>query len=108
MGMRSVAVFLVCLLAALGSKARTHFIYTNDDIFSGFGSNTVSGFVISADGSLSKLAGSPFSTQGSGGGGMVLTQRVVLRLAWTGSFFSLLMRVAVTLVRFPWTQLLAY
>jgi DNA-binding beta-propeller fold protein YncE len=69
MRMRSVAGFVVCLLAALESKAQTHFIYTNDDIFSGFGSNTVSAFAIGADGSLSKLAGSPFLTEGSGGGG---------------------------------------
>jgi 6-phosphogluconolactonase len=69
MSIRPVSLCLMCLLAVMESKAQTPFLYTNDDIFLGFGSNTVSGFSINADGTLSKLAASPFLTQGSGNGG---------------------------------------
>jgi 6-phosphogluconolactonase (cycloisomerase 2 family) len=55
------------LSLATRSNAQSSFVYTNDD-YNGH-ANSVSGFSIGADGSLSKLPGSPFMTGGLGGGG---------------------------------------
>lgn len=86
MRMQAIALCAMCLLPALESKAQTTFIYTNDDIFAGFGSNTVSGFSINPNGSLSKLAGSPFLTQGSGDGGNGFTSARRIAISLDGRF----------------------
>lgn len=86
MRMQAIALCVMCLLAALESKAQTQFIYTNDDIFAGFGSNTVSGFSVNPNGSLSTLAGSPFLTQGSGGGGNGFTSARRIAISLDGRF----------------------
>ncbi len=52
-----------------------NFVYTNDDA----ATNTVSGFSVGSDGTLTLLAGSPFLTGGSGGGTTYYaTNRIVI------------------------------
>ncbi len=64
---RGIWIFCLYLLFVGGSNAQNRFVYTNDDSFSG--PNTVSAFAVNANGGLSKIAGSPFSTGGTGAGG---------------------------------------
>jgi 6-phosphogluconolactonase len=58
------------LMIASAALAQNHFVYTDDNVNTGEGNsvNTVSGFLVSANGSLSAISGSPFVTGGSGGG----------------------------------------
>ena len=63
----SLSVKITALLVlASGLDAQSRFVYTNDDISAG---NTVSGFSSDSTGVLTPIAGSPFSTGGTGGGG---------------------------------------
>jgi 6-phosphogluconolactonase (cycloisomerase 2 family) len=64
-------------LALPGSlKAQRNFVYTNDDIE---GDNTVSGFSVAPDGTLTLLEASPFATEGTGfGGGWVASNRITV------------------------------
>jgi 6-phosphogluconolactonase (cycloisomerase 2 family) len=68
---------MLAALALPGSlRAQGNFVYTNDDIN---GANTVSGFSVAANGALTLLAGSPFSTDGSGfGGGWQAANRITV------------------------------
>jgi 6-phosphogluconolactonase (cycloisomerase 2 family) len=63
-----------------------HFLYTNDDIPTGFGTNAVSAFSINPDGSLSSLAASPFSTQGIGNGGNGFSSARRIAITLDGKF----------------------
>ena len=64
---------LMLLFAGLAS-AQGQFVYTNDDI--GFAPNTVSGFSVASNGTLTLISGSPFLTGGTGnGGGFFATNR---------------------------------
>src|SRR5947207_15856279 len=67
-------VTLALLFAGLGS-AQDNFVYTNNDIG---GPNSVSGFSVASDGSLTLIPGSPFLTGGAGvsGYGYYATLRV--------------------------------
>jgi 6-phosphogluconolactonase len=67
MSTRALWLFCLGLLLVREAKGQNRFVYTNDDSFSG--PNTVSAFGVNADGSLSKVSGSPFSTGGVGAGG---------------------------------------
>jgi 6-phosphogluconolactonase (cycloisomerase 2 family) len=58
---------------ALGTtslRAQGNFVYTNDDKF---GPNTVSGFAVASNGTLTPVPGSPFATEGAGDGHDFLT-----------------------------------
>lgn len=61
--------YVVCLslLLTAVAVAQNQFVYTNDETTP----NTVSAARIQADGSLTQIAGSPFATEGNGGGGWV-------------------------------------
>src|SRR6516164_680871 len=64
---------LMLLFAGLAS-AQGQFVYTNDDI--AFAPNTVSGFSVASNGTLTLISGSPFLTGGTGkGGGFFATNR---------------------------------
>jgi len=67
----------IAALALPGTlRAQGNFVYTDDDIF---GPNTVSGFSVAANGTLTLLQGSPFSTNGIGsGGGWTFASRVAV------------------------------
>src|SRR5215813_2934708 len=56
--------FLVMLSA--GAMAQNTFLYTNNNAS---GANTVSAFSVGSNGALTPVAGSPFPTGGTGGGG---------------------------------------
>src|SRR5262250_1272476 len=58
---------VVTLIFATNLHAQSSFVYTNDDVRLP-GQNTVSGFAIAGDGTLTGIPGSPFSTGGTGGG----------------------------------------
>src|SRR5262245_34019579 len=63
-GPRRIITKLLCapsllVLLALGARAQGTFVYTNDGVSTG---NTVSGFSVAPDGTLTPIAGSPFST----------------------------------------------
>jgi hypothetical protein len=73
----SLAVVLL-LIYATGARAQGTFVYTNDDGFS----NTLSGFSVGANGALTKIPGSPFSTGGAGiAGGFFAANRVTVSTA---------------------------
>jgi 6-phosphogluconolactonase (cycloisomerase 2 family) len=64
-----LAFLMLAALALPGSlRAQGNFVYTNDDIHVS-GGNTVSGFSVAANGALTLLSGSPFSTKGTGSAG---------------------------------------
>ena len=46
-------------------RAQWNFVYTNDDVPS-VGANTVSGFSVASNGTLTPVPGSPFATRGIG------------------------------------------
>src|SRR5215467_2603131 len=76
---RTLMTSVVLLVFAIGVRAQGTFVYTNDD---GFFANTVSGFAVGANGALTQIAGSPFSTGGSGGvGGLFASNRVAISTA---------------------------
>ena len=60
-GLRFLMLAALALPASL--KAQRNFVYTNDDIN---GDNTVSGFSVAPDGTLTLLERSPFATEGTG------------------------------------------
>jgi 6-phosphogluconolactonase len=77
---RSLLTSTLLLLFAIGVRAQGTFVYTNDDAFA-FG-NTVSGFAVGANGALTQVAGSPFSTGGTGlGSGFFAANRVTISTA---------------------------
>lgn len=65
------------LLAIMpASLAAQNFVYTNNDLTTG---NSVSGFAVDTNGSLSAIAGSPFATGGLGtGGGLYSPNRIIV------------------------------
>jgi 6-phosphogluconolactonase (cycloisomerase 2 family) len=83
--MKSASVRVLCLGLFLflwfasfttNVHAEDQFLYTNDDRN---GPSTVSAFRVGADGSLTKLSGSPFTTGGKGcGGGFFASNRIVV------------------------------
>ena len=69
-----LAAFALLLLPG-SAKAQT-FVYTNDNEG---GANTVTAFSVGANGALSTIAGSPFSTGGTGsGGGFFASNRITV------------------------------
>ncbi len=57
---------VLAALALPGSlRAQGNFVYTNNDVN---GPNTVSGFSVASNGTLTLIPGSPFATGGTGGG----------------------------------------
>jgi hypothetical protein len=66
--------WLICcvLLLAIAAAAQGNFVYTDDNN----SPNTVSAFTVAADGSLTLIPGSPFSTGGNGGGSDVDPQQI--------------------------------
>src|SRR5207342_930317 len=67
--MRVVVLTLFCALRVM---AQGTFVYTNNDR----SPNTVSAFSAAANGALSPVAGSPFTTGGNGGGGFFAANRI--------------------------------
>src|SRR5215470_3546042 len=66
--------------------AQNNFVYTNDDVA---GPNTVSGFAVASDGTLSLVLGSPFPTGGTGvGGGLLAVNRAAVCPATTLIYVS--------------------
>ena len=66
------------LLLAANLPGQNNFVYTNDDVN---GPNTVSGFSVAANGTLTLLAGSPFLTGGTGqGGGFFAANRATVTI----------------------------
>lgn len=59
-----------CLLAAVasGAAAQNQFVYTDNEIAP---VNTVTAFQVGSQGTLTQIAGSPFSTEGQGGQGPI-------------------------------------
>jgi 6-phosphogluconolactonase (cycloisomerase 2 family) len=64
--MKSVRLSLLLVLSFVCSMAQSTFVYTNNDIISR--PNSVSGFSVDANGSLTPISGSPFLTGGIGAG----------------------------------------
>ena len=60
---KKVFCLAALVLLCVGLAAAQSFVYTNDDVFP---SNTVSGFSVASNGTLTKVAGSPFATGGVG------------------------------------------
>jgi 6-phosphogluconolactonase len=56
---------VICVLLSSPAWGQANFVYTNDDLFPG---NTVSGFSVSVNTTLTPVPGSPFSTGGAGSG----------------------------------------
>ncbi len=72
---------LVCILLFLTSAPleAQNFVYTNNDIG---GPNTVTAFLVGANGALTQIPGSPFSTGGNGsGGGLFASNRAIVTRA---------------------------
>jgi 6-phosphogluconolactonase (cycloisomerase 2 family) len=65
--MKYVSAVCLSLLLTAAAVAQNRFVYTNDET----APNTVSVAQIQSDGSLTQIAGSPFTTGGNGGGGWV-------------------------------------
>jgi len=64
------------VVSATVLQAQSKFVYTNNDLFA---SNSVSGFSVGANGALTEISGSPFSTGGGGtGGGGYAVNRIVV------------------------------
>lgn len=61
---RGLSLSLLLLILAGSDLYAQNFVYVNNNIS---GSNSVSGFSVAADGTLTPVAGSPFLTGGSGG-----------------------------------------
>src|SRR5260370_37547584 len=80
--MKKTLLFAI-LSISLNVVAQPNFVYTND---SGFPNNTVSAFRVNADGSLTLIAGSPFSTGGNGGGSDVDPDKITTSTSRHGSF----------------------
>jgi 6-phosphogluconolactonase (cycloisomerase 2 family) len=65
--MKYVCAVCFSLLLSAAAVAQNQFVYTDDET----APNEVSAAKINADGSLTQIAGSPFATGGTGGGGWV-------------------------------------
>ncbi len=63
LGVLALAVLFSALPQATVQAGPAHFVYTNDNEC---GPNTVSGFIVSSNGALALLSGSPWSTDGVG------------------------------------------
>jgi 6-phosphogluconolactonase len=74
----NVAAALVMLfgfaVATTTARAQGNFVYTNDDIT---GPNTVSGFSVASNGTLTPVPGSPFATGGTGTGVCCLSRPTI-------------------------------
>jgi 6-phosphogluconolactonase len=76
---RFLLAVVLLLIYAAGVRAQGTFVYANDDAFP---SNTVSGFSVGANGALTQIVGSPFSTGGTGGtAGFFAANRVTVSTA---------------------------
>ena len=64
--MQSLLLSPVLALIFATNLYAQNFMYTNDDVR--LGPNTVSGFAVAGDGTLTRIPGSPFLTGGTGGG----------------------------------------
>ncbi len=65
-------------------RAANNFVYTNNDR----PTNRVSGFSVASDGTLTPLAGSPFTTGGSGGAGLYASNRIGVAIVGNFLFAS--------------------
>jgi hypothetical protein len=71
-----VLLILAAVLLPRNVYAQGNFVYTNDE---GLFQNTVSGFSVGPDGSLTPVPGSPFATGGTSlGGGTGATNRIAV------------------------------
>ncbi|MGA8430048.1 MAG: beta-propeller fold lactonase family protein [Candidatus Sulfotelmatobacter sp.] len=76
-----VMLLFTIMLFASFSFAQSHFVYTDDNVNVGNDQssvNTVSAFSVAANGSLSLIAGSPFTTGGSGGGNNIDPEEIAI------------------------------
>lgn len=67
--MRTSQLAAACVMSITCAVAHPNFVYTNN----GDSVNTVSAFLVGANGALTPIPGSPFPTRGSGGGGITTT-----------------------------------
>jgi hypothetical protein len=63
--MQCVRAELLSLLLVTLAAAQNQFVYTNNQSQP----NTITGFLVNSDGSLTQIAGSPFATGGNGQNG---------------------------------------
>src|ERR1035438_4686453 len=77
--MKYLWLAFVSLLASY-SVAQSQFVYTNNNVITGTANspNSVSAFLIAADGSLTQTSGSPFNTGGKGGGNNIDPEEIAI------------------------------
>jgi len=78
--MRYLSSACFVLLLASAALAQNQFVYSNNNVSTGQGQppNTVSAFVIGANGTLTQIAGSPFKTGGTGGGNNIDPEEIAI------------------------------
>jgi 6-phosphogluconolactonase (cycloisomerase 2 family) len=85
--MKYLWLAFVSLLASY-SVAQSQFVYTNNNVITGTANspNSVSAFLIAADGSLTQTSGSPFNTGGKGGGNNIDPEEIAIASRRNASF----------------------
>ncbi len=81
MKQRSLWIITLMAIAAMSAFGQNHFVYTNDNASPATtgAPNTVSGFTLNPDGTLTLLSRSPFTTGGSGSnGGRIAADDIVI------------------------------
>jgi 6-phosphogluconolactonase (cycloisomerase 2 family) len=78
--MKCLASACIVLLSASAALAQNQFVYSNNNVSTGQGQppNTVSAFLIGANGTLTQIAGSPFKTGGTGGGNNIDPEEIAI------------------------------
>ena len=78
--MKCLSFACIVLLSASAALAQNQFVYSNNNVSSGQGQppNTVSAFLIGANGALTQIAGSPFKTGGTGGGNNIDPEEIAI------------------------------
>lgn len=79
--MKQLCFVLTVMFLGSVAFAQNHFVYSDDNVSIGNDTssvNTVSAFSVAANGSLSLIAGSPFTTGGSGGGNNIDPEEIAI------------------------------
>lgn len=80
--MKTSSLICCIVLISAAAKAQGNFVYTDDNN----SPNTVSAFSVGQNGSLTLIPGSPFSTEGNGGGSDVDPQQITTVAVGASSF----------------------
>ena len=85
--MKYLRLALVALLSSY-ALAQSQFVFTNNNVITGTAKspNSVSAFLIAADGSLTQVSGSPFNTVGKGGGNNIDPEEIAIASRPNASF----------------------